>query len=367
MQSACFDSAFGSDDSIVISSPTGSGKTVVLELALARLFSEARTGPGRSLAVYMAPLKALTHERLLDWRPKLASLNLSVVELTGDSTDDASDEAAVQRADLIVTTPEKWDSFSRFRRDASGVMGRVALLLVDEAHNLVEPGRGPTLEAVLARMMTISMSEQVRSMPIARLRVLAASATIQNVEDIATWLGPRCVAKKFDDSYRPVPLTWRVLTYPMQATYSFDKALIYKLSFVIRDHSAGRPTLVFCNSRKVCQQAAAQIATTGHLVHTPAHRDHLMRAASQLNNAGVAAMVRVGVAFHDASLEQGDRHTIEALFAEGALPVIACTTGLAQGVNLPARLVVVMNTMKVRFSCAWPTSLRLALGLSMTA
>ena len=108
-------------------------------------------------------------------------------------------------------------------------------------------------------MMTISQGEQVRSMPIAQLRVLAASATISNVEDIQAWFGPNCLSHTFDDSYRPVPLTWRVQTYTMAATYSFDKALIGRLSGVIRSHSSGRPTLVFCNSRKVCQQAAQQV------------------------------------------------------------------------------------------------------------
>lgn len=344
MQSECFDAAFGSDDSVVISSPTGSGKTAVLELALARLFATPQTGPNRSLAVYMAPLKALTHERLLDWQPKLGGLGVSIVELTGDSADEANDERAVARADLIVTTPEKWDSFSRFRRDAQGVMGRVALLLVDEIHLLVDPSRGPTLETVISRMRTISQAHEVRGMPIASLRVLAASATISNVEDIAAWLGPRCVVRSFDDSYRPVPLHWRVLTYPMAATYSFDKLLIGHVQQVVREHAGGRPALVFCNSRKTCQQTAAHLASGGGgfgggpaLVHTAAHREHLIRAASRLADKGLASMVRSGVGFHDASLELEDRRTIEGLFLEGALPVLACTTGLAQGVNLPAR------------------------------
>ena len=77
-----------------------------------------------------------------------------MLELTGD-TAEAADEAAVASADLTVTTPEKWDSFSRFRRDAQGVMGRVALLLLDEVHLLHDPKRGPALEAVVSRMKTL--------------------------------------------------------------------------------------------------------------------------------------------------------------------------------------------------------------------
>eukprot|EP00900_Chrysochromulina_parva_P024602 jgi/Chrpa1/6776/Chrysochromulina_OHIO_Genome00019675-RA len=346
MQSECFEAAFQSDHSIVISSPTGSGKTAVLEMAMARLFTTgAQASPTRSLAVYMAPLKSLCHERLLDWQRKLQPLNLKVVELTGDSSDE-TDERAVAAADCIVTTPEKWDAFSRFRRDAQGVVGRVGLLLVDEVHQITDPSRGPTLESVIARMMTISQGAEVRGMPIARLRVLAASATIANAEDLQAWLGPSCVVRQFDESYRPVPLSWRVLTYPMHALYTFDKALIANLPAVVREHAAGRPTLVFCQSRNACKQAATGLSTGPPLVHSQPHHAHLAQAAARVRDQGLAALVRVGCAYHDSSLEIDDRRLLEALFAEGALPVLACTSGLAQGVNLPARLVVVMNTAK---------------------
>lgn len=107
MQSACFDAAYGSDASLVVAAPTGSGKTAVLELAIAHLFGARSTGgSGRGpLAVYMAPLKALTHERLNDWKPKLGPPNgvLNVVELTGDS-DDTADERAVASADLVCAS-----------------------------------------------------------------------------------------------------------------------------------------------------------------------------------------------------------------------------------------------------------------------
>ena len=205
---------YDSDESLVIAAPTGSGKTGVLELALARLFGNGTiAGGGRALAVYMAPLKALCHERLLDWQHKLHPL--VVVELTGDSADESADERTVAAADLIVTTPEKWDSFTRFRRDAQGVLGRLAVLLVDEVHALVDESRGPTLEAAIARMRTISKTEQLQNMPIARMRVLAASATMSNVEDVAAWLGPGTAIREFGEEFRPVPLRWRVLAYPM--------------------------------------------------------------------------------------------------------------------------------------------------------
>ncbi len=62
-------------------------------------------------AVYIAPLKALVRERVSDWRVKLEGvLGKKVVELTGDTSPDIR---AIERADVIVTTPEKWDGISR--------------------------------------------------------------------------------------------------------------------------------------------------------------------------------------------------------------------------------------------------------------
>lgn len=61
--------------------------------------------------MYIAPLKALVRERVDDWRRKLeVGLGRRVVELTGDTSPDIR---AVERADVIVTTPEKWDGISR--------------------------------------------------------------------------------------------------------------------------------------------------------------------------------------------------------------------------------------------------------------
>ena len=176
MQSECFDVAFRSDASLIVASPTGSGKTGVLELALARLWS---SGASRALAIYVAPLKALVTERLNDWETKTRDLGVRVVALTGDDDDDTADERSVANADLILTTPEKWDSFTRFRRDAQGLIGRVGLLLLDEVHLLNDEQRGPTLESMVSRMQTIrgSIKEQGHALPIAQVACERQPAT----------------------------------------------------------------------------------------------------------------------------------------------------------------------------------------------
>ena len=61
--------------------------------------------------VYIAPLKALVRERVKDWKVRLEQrLGHAVVELTGDVVPDSR---AIGAADVIVTTPEKWDGVSR--------------------------------------------------------------------------------------------------------------------------------------------------------------------------------------------------------------------------------------------------------------
>ena len=75
--------------------------------AASRVFNQYPGGK----AVYIAPLKALVRERVGDWRERMERrLGKRVVELTGDSSPDIR---AIERADIIVTTPEKWDGISR--------------------------------------------------------------------------------------------------------------------------------------------------------------------------------------------------------------------------------------------------------------
>ncbi|EDK38938.2 hypothetical protein PGUG_03036 [Meyerozyma guilliermondii ATCC 6260] len=107
MQTMTFHSLYNSNSSVFVGSPTGSGKTVVAELAIWHAFKEF---PG-SKVVYIAPMKALVRERVDDWRARIqANTKHKLVELTGDSLPEARE---VREADIIITTPEKFDGISR--------------------------------------------------------------------------------------------------------------------------------------------------------------------------------------------------------------------------------------------------------------
>ena len=216
VQSKCYEAVYKSNDNLVLSAPTGSGKTAILELGICRLVSGFNSDQFK--IVYMAPTKSLCTERQRDWQAKFASLDLQVAELTGDT--DQAQLRNVQNASIIVTTPEKWDSMTRKWKDHSRLMQLVKLFLIDEVHILKET-RGATLEAVVSRMKSVGSN----------VRFIALSATVPNSEDIATWLGKDsshqhipAQRERFGEDFRPVKLQKFVYGLPSTGNdFAFDK------------------------------------------------------------------------------------------------------------------------------------------------
>lgn len=84
VQSKCFEKAYNATENVVVSAPTGSGKTVVLELAICKLALDR--GNENFKIVYQAPTKALCAERARDWEKKFSHMSLKCAELTGDTS-----------------------------------------------------------------------------------------------------------------------------------------------------------------------------------------------------------------------------------------------------------------------------------------
>lgn len=205
IQSKCFDSIYNTSNNFVLSAPTASGKTVILELAICRFVTALASSSNGFKAVYQAPTKALCSERCRDWKYKFSHLNLKCEELTGDT--EQSEIRIIQGADIIITTPEKWDSTTRQRKDQRKLMDLVKLFLIDEVHILKED-RGATLEAVVSRMRTVGHD----------VRFVALSATVPNSQDIATWLGLNsqelhlpAIREVFGEDFRPVRLEKHII------------------------------------------------------------------------------------------------------------------------------------------------------------
>ncbi|KAH6843378.1 hypothetical protein B0I37DRAFT_346883 [Chaetomium sp. MPI-CAGE-AT-0009] len=338
VQSKSFHSIYRTNDNVVIAAPTGSGKTAILELAICKLALDR--GNENFKIVYQAPTKALCSEKSRDWEKKFSHMNLKCAELTGDTSQ--AEMRRVGDASIIVTTPEKWDSITRKWQDHRRLLQMVELFLIDEVH-ILKDVRGATLEAVVSRMKTIG----------ANVRFIALSATVPNSDDIATWLGRNHTNQQlpahretFGEEFRPVKLQKFVYGFDSNRNdFIFDKFLDQKLPGLISKHARQKPILIFCFTRKSCENTAAMLAD---FASGRPDGDDMWPVPTQrvpVVSRELQEIVKFGVAFHHAGLDSQDRAAIEQNFLKGQLGVICCTSTLAVGINLPCHTVVLKGTV----------------------
>ncbi|VBB80418.1 Putative ATP-dependent DNA helicase [Podospora comata] len=337
VQSKCFEAVYKTNNNVVVSAPTGSGKTAILELAICKLALDR--GHENFKIVYQAPTKALCAEKARDWEKKFGHMKLKCAELTGDTSQ--AEMRRVGDASIIVTTPEKWDSITRKWQDHRRLLQLVELFLIDEVH-ILKDVRGATLEAVVSRMKTIGTN----------VRFIALSATVPNSDDIAQWLGRDhtnqhlpALRETFGEEFRPVKLQKFVYGYECNGNeFILDKLLDSKLPNLIARHSQQKPILVFCFTRKSCESTASLLAEYAaarpNAKLWPAPKGRIPVISRELQE-----IVKLGVAFHHAGLDVQDRGAVEQSFLKGELGVICCTSTLAVGINLPCHTVVLKGTM----------------------
>ncbi|XP_008431580.1 probable ATP-dependent DNA helicase HFM1 isoform X2 [Poecilia reticulata] len=289
------------------------------------------------------------------WSKKFGPLGLTCKELTGDTEID--DLFEIHDSHIILTTPEKWDSMSRKWKDS--LLQLVRLFLIDEVHVVKDATRGATLEVVVSRMKAVN-SYRTSQNPEAgvTMRLVAVSATIPNICDIADWLSNGSEPASYlsmDESHRPVKLRKVVLGFPCSGTqteFKFDLSLNYKMANIIQTYSDQKPTLVFCSTRKGAQQSAAVLAKDTRFIMSFEHKQRLMTYANSTLDSKLRDLMMLGVGYHHAGVDLSDRKLVEEAFTLGDLPVLFTTRTLAMGVNLPAHLVVIKSTMQyVAGSC----------------
>lgn len=320
---------------LVLASPTASGKTLIAELCG---LNHILYGKGKVL--YLSPLRALANEKFEEFK-KYASIiktngnPVSVGITTGDFD---SADSWLGKLDIIITTNEKADSLLRHRLDW---ITDVSLVIADEVHLLNDGNRGPTLEIVLARLMHVNP----------KLQVLALSATIKNVKEIAEWLKANYVTT----DWRPVTLKEATLLGQEIFYKDGSSKKIRKnthnptINVAIATVKAGGQALIFASTRKSSVSLAKKLATPlGELISTPIKRtlkqesDKILRAREKTKlSESLAKLIMRGTAFHHAGLVNSHRRLIEALFREGKIKVLTATPTLASGVNLPARTVII--------------------------
>ena len=330
---------------LVIAAPTGSGKTLLAELALAAIVADG------GLGIYLAPMKAIASEKRADWG-RLAAAGLRIYKSTGD--DDAFDPERARTASVILATPEKLDGILR-RGLASDLVDRLRLVVVDEVHMIGDEGRGAGLEALLTRLRL--------RLPGARL--LAMSATIPNAAEIATWLD----ANLYCSDWRPVPLVSTIHPYTATGDRQADQEERTRIAAQLAGETVreGGAVLVFCGSRQGVEACAVALARrlalpavqlgAGYLPHpppggegtphSPAEGGGLQAGTRGAGLPGVRVSLQQalagGVGYHHAGLSPPERLRVEELFRSGAIRVLVATSTVAAGVNLPAREVIVRD------------------------
>lgn len=332
-QAAAVDAGLLDGRSLLVASPTASGKTLIAALAAyKRIVQEHRK------VVYLSPLRALASEKYSEFRNLLERFGVRCVISTGDF--DSAGEA-LKSYDLLVLTNEKFDSLLRH-----GIpwLPDVGLFISDEVHLAGSGDRGPTLEMILTKVIHSGIKAQL----------LSLSATVSNAEEIARWLRSDLV----ELTWRPVPLREGVYDHgrvwfgdlqgeiqTVRSTYGGA------IDVAIDSISHGGQSLVFASTRRRAVSLATKASelTFRHL--SEAERQACAEAARRIRESGeetslsrlLADLVSKGAAFHHAGLPHEHRKLVEDAYRERAVKLLASTPTLAAGVNLPARRVVIAD------------------------
>ncbi|CCE64212.1 hypothetical protein TPHA_0G03720 [Tetrapisispora phaffii CBS 4417] len=333
MQSACFNQLYNETENCVISAPTGSGKTVLFELAILNLVKNNNFELGNIKVLYIAPTKSLCYEKLKSWNSKFVDLRIGM--LTGDTSQ--LEVENVRKSNVIITTPEKWDQLTRKWEDYSRLFDLIKLILVDEIH-ILKDNRGAILEVVLTRM----------NYRYPDIRIVAVSATIPNINDIAVWLKSNvnrqnpALVLDFDDSYRQVALKKYVYGIFSSNKNDYQKDAFYnsKLDEVFYNHGKKKPILIFCPTRSSTASTAKYIGhESRYMEEMSVNKKSVIFDDHTLNEC-----YNNGVLFHHAGLSLEDRRLVEETYLDGTIKILCSTTTLAVGINLPAYLVIIKGT-----------------------
>jgi len=322
---------------LLVATPTASGKTLIAMMAAAKSVLEKN-----AKVVYLTPLRALASEKYQEFKAfenisKKDGSNVKVVISTSDY-DSASEQ--LKQGDIIILTNEKMDSVMRHGAEW---IDNVGLFVADEVHLLGDKERGPTLEMMLTKIMTLHSNSQL----------LALSATVTNTDDIAKWLKCELV----DMNWRPTELIEGVYDYGSVKLHDGNTMSIQStnrgapIDLAVDSITKGGQALIFAETRKRAVSLAVKASEIIKTLLNPQEKIEAGKRAKEIITEGddteltknLASVVGNGVAFHHAGLSSASRKIVEDSFKEGLIKVLTATPTLAAGVNLPARRVIISS------------------------
>lgn len=344
--------------------PTSTGKSLLGELAMLSALTDERP-----LGVYLAPYRALTDQIFRRMRVRLAQVHVRCEARRGGYLSDRP--VTGETRTVLVATPEAFDAFLRIRPD---LMDKIACCVFDEFHLVEQVGRGLRYEGLLGRLR-----EQDET------RIVALSPVVSPSTELREWLriddadivqsswrptarrlaiaGPDRTAKYYTPGDHlgaaPTGPAWvgripfpNPIDRPPARTYAHelarhDAAVAENIAAVAIDQYERfeRPVLILSSTREQTRTLAAVVAGSGSQVA----EDHPARELARSIQRRCPYLFTLhtclqhGVAYHNASLPNWIRERLELLMANQQLKIVAATTTLAEGVDLPFRVVVMAD------------------------
>jgi superfamily II RNA helicase len=330
--------------SVVVAAPTGAGKTLVADVAIARALAE-----GKRVA-YTSPIKALSNQKYRDFRADHGEDRVGI--LTGDVT-------IAPDAPLLVMTTE---IFRNTIFEAPERLQGIHAAIFDEVHYLDDPERGTVWE------------ESILYAP-PHVRIVALSATVPNVAELAAWIAEvrDTEVEVVVETRRPVPLEHRAWVPgrgvrsvadlrkhpvarapvherrgrrgPRAAAFAAERATGDLLRH-LTSHDL-LPALVFVFARRDCERLARAHASMDLL--EPEGREELLARFDDLarryetadapSTRELRRLAAHGALYHHAGMLPIDKEIVERLFTTGLVRLLFATETFALGVNMPARSV----------------------------
>lgn len=333
---------------LLVVAPTGSGKTLLGEMAALRAVSHGRR------AVFLVPLRALAAEKHSEFQARYGdTLGLRVIVCCGDSTDTIS-EFVRGKYDLALLT---YEMFLKRVLSSPSALAHVGTLVVDEAHFITDEERGITVELLLTLVVA------ARSKGVASPQLVALSAVIGKVNHFDDWLGARLLVH----TKRPVPLLEGVIDRGgifqyidadgNEATTQFlprhavqqrrDKPGAQDLVVPLARHILAMPSetlLVFRATKGKAAGAADYLGRELGLRPAEAALQALPAVAASTDSGRLRRCLEQGTAFHSSDLIRQERAVVEQAFRDAReLRALTATTTLAAGVNTPATTVLIVD------------------------
>ena len=307
------------DGGVLMSAPTGTGKTLVAEAAV---YEGLRTG---KRVYYSTPLIALTDQKLIELQAAVARWGYppeSVGLVTGHRTVNGDAPILVVVAEVLLNRllhPEAFD------------FANVGAVVMDEFHNFNEPQRGIVWELSLSLLPK-------------HVRVMLLSATVGAASEFVNW-----IARSLD---RAVTLVeGRERKVPLHFEWVGDELLPDFVERIAQGTDTARrtPALLFCFDRNIVWDTAEVLR--GKDLFAEGQRDALLKRLDDFDfKIGAGNKLRTflarGIGIHHAGLLPRYRRIVETLFQEKLLSVCVCTETLAAGINLPARSTILTTLVK---------------------